>query len=240
MNKRFVVLSGPSCAGKGPLQAAVDRFYPGLLAARPVLCHSRLPRAGEVHGKDYYFQPPALIKQLRQNPDFAVAQVRTDWQAIDLLQIEDLLQGHDLVFAEVFHAFGKILQDRAAGRDFTLCSIFLLPVCPDAGEAVIVETMREKLRNRGTDKEPKLSERARSAPFEMANSSAFTYRILNPAGEDEIEEWGEFGTRNGQKGARKINSLDDLGPNSRWLVEIFAKIFKGEVPPLAPTEYFSV
>lgn len=239
MTKRFVILSGPSCAGKGSLQAAVNRFYPQLLASRPVLCHSRLPRTGEVHGKDYYFLPPSLIKQLQGNPDFAVAQVRTDWQAIDLLQIEDLLRGNDLVFAEVFHTFGAILRERAANRDFTLCSVFLLPVRPESDENVIVESMQAKLRQRGTDKEPKLSERARSAPLEMAHSTTYTVRIFNPASEDEVEEWGEFGTRDGKKGERKIHSLDDLGPRSRWLVDTFVNLFTGELPPPAPTEYLS-
>jgi len=31
---RFVMLSGPSCVGKGPLHSALKRFYPLALAAR--------------------------------------------------------------------------------------------------------------------------------------------------------------------------------------------------------------
>src|SRR2546426_2923143 len=47
-SKRFVILSGPSCVGKGPLQRAVERFYPEKLTPRPILCTSRPPRAREM------------------------------------------------------------------------------------------------------------------------------------------------------------------------------------------------
>ena len=238
--KRFVVLSGPSCAGKGPLQDAVSRFYPDLLAAKPVLCHSRPPRIkkGEIHGQHYYFLPSALISSFQDNPNFAASMVRSDWQAIDLLQIEDLLSGNDIVFAEVFHTFGEILRNRLASRGFTLYSIFLLPLPLETKDQVVIETMREKLTNRGTDKEPKLSERAKSAPEEMRSAQSFTHRILNSATEDDTAQWGEFGTQNGKSGERKIETLDDLGNNAKWLVETFVKVVKGKIPSLPPDKPF--
>ena|GEM_PF-6077075 len=58
-----------------------------------------------MHGDDYYFLPPVLIKSLRGNDNFAVIQVRSAWQALDLLQVKDLLKSNGLVFAEVFHKF---------------------------------------------------------------------------------------------------------------------------------------
>lgn len=231
--KRFVVLSGPACAGKGPLQDAVNRFYCGLLSAKPVLCHSRPPRVnkGEIHGKHYYFLPPAFIASLKDNPNFAASKVRSDWQAIDLLQIEDLLVGNNLVFAEVFHTFGHLLKSRISDKGFIFCSVFLLPIPTDTPHEQIVATMEGKLERRGTDEQPKLSERANSAPIEIGDASQYTHRILNPATEDDIEEWGELGTKNGKNGKRKIGSVDDLGENAKWLVETFVKIINGELPP---------
>lgn len=242
-DKRFIILSGPSCAGKGPLQDAVNRFYRGLLMARPVLCHSRPPRTDkkkpeihEVHGKHFYFLPPALISSFQDNPNFAASMVRSDWQAIDLLQVDDILKGNDLVFAEVFHTFGEILQSRLSSRDLTLCSVFLLPLPPDTEDNVIVDTMKQKLAERGTDEEPKLSERAESAPKEMRSAFSYTHRVLNLATEDNTNEWGEFGTLGGKKGERKIQTMNDLGNNAKWLVETFVKIVKGSIPPLGPDE----
>ena len=55
---RLVILSGPSCAGKSPLDKALGRFYPELRAAlQPVtLYNDRAPRPGEVDGVDYHFR----------------------------------------------------------------------------------------------------------------------------------------------------------------------------------------
>jgi guanylate kinase len=235
MNNVFLTLSGPSGAGKSPLEAAVARLFPGLLAARPVLCHSRAPRVGrgEVHGQHYYFLPPALIKSLASNPDFLVARVRSEWQAIDLLQVADLLARHDLVYAEVYYTFGEPLRRLAAESGFTTYSVFLLPAegDPNANGPAIVELMRNKLTRRGTDPPLKIEERARSAPVEMAAAGGFTHRLLNPAGEDDVDEWGEFGTRGGVPGERAIRRIEDLGPNARWLVETLIQIAEGRLEP---------
>ena len=47
---RLVLLSGPSCVGKGPLASALTRHHPELAAqlAPLVLHNSRDPRPGEV------------------------------------------------------------------------------------------------------------------------------------------------------------------------------------------------
>jgi guanylate kinase len=230
--KRFVVLSGPSCVGKGPLQKAVERFYPDLLKAKPILCHSRTPRIGEIHAKDFYFLPPALIASLKNDINFAVTKVRSDWQAIDLLQIEDLLKGNDVIFAEVFHTFGDLLYDQIKNRKFCLYSIFLLPTTPDKNANEIVSIMKEKLIRRGTDKEPKLSERALSSIVEIENSNKYTHRIVNEIGEEDIEQWGEFGTNAGKCGQKIIVNVNDLGPQAKWLVETFVQIVKGSIEPL--------
>ncbi len=92
--------------GLGPLQKAIELLYPGMLKARAILCTSRPLRKGiEEDGLTFYFLPASLIKSLMGNPDFAVSRVRSDWQAIDLVQVEDLLSSNDLVFAEVHHSF---------------------------------------------------------------------------------------------------------------------------------------
>ena len=235
MTKVFMTLTGPSGVGKSPLEAAVNRLYPGLLAARPVLCHSRRPRVGrgEVHGRDYYFLPAALIRSWRDDPDFLVAQVHSAWQAIDLVQVEELLAQHELVFAVAYHTFGPSLARLAVERGFETRSVFLLPADRDPGTdgAAIVDLMRGKLMRRGTDARDKIERRALDALSEIAASSAFTHRLVNPAGEDDVDEWGEFGTRGGVPGERAIQRIEDLGPNARWLVETLVGVAEGRLDP---------
>jgi guanylate kinase len=211
-----------------------DQEIPPRVARQQTSPMSQPPTAkGEVHGEHFYFLPPALIASFQDNPNFATAMVRSDWQAVDLLQVEDLLSAEnvDLVFAEVFHTFGDLLRIRLAGRQVKLSSIFLLPVPAGTPSKETIATMRQKLTRRGTDKEPKLTERAESAPAEMLSAINYTHRILNPATEDDTEEWGEFGTENGKSGSRNIQSINDLGLNARWLMETVIEILEGRIPP---------
>lgn len=227
-----MILSGPSGVGKGSLQCAVRKLHPTLLDARPLLCTDRAPRGTETHGRDYYFLPTAFIRSLEKNQDFAVSKVRSNWQAIHIPQVQALLAGSDgLVFAEVFHAFGAVLQERAAAQGFESVRVFLLPCALGSSEPEVVQAMEEKLRARGTDVEEKIEERARSAPDEMTSATTYTHRLINSAGEDDVDEWGECGTRYGERGTRPIDSLDDLGPKARWLVKTFVRILHGDLPP---------
>ena len=81
---RFVILSGPSCVGKGPLYSALRKFYPDLAGRlkQVVLYNSRDPRPGEQEGVDYYFRSQAEIQDLVKKPGYTSAIVRGDLQAI--------------------------------------------------------------------------------------------------------------------------------------------------------------
>lgn len=229
--KRFVILSGPSCIGKGPLQKAVKKLYPGLIDARPVLCTSRPPRDGEKHGAEFYFLPENFIRSLAKSPDFAVSSVRTDWQAIHLPQVEDLLRSKELVFAEVYYTFGPVLLDRVVDKAFSSIRIFLTPVPLGTPGKEIVKVVRAKLDRRGTDSESKKKDRSESAPDEIAKALSYTHRVLNPAGEDDVQQWKCFGTKDNKPGEGQVERLSDLGEKAIWLVETFIKIVNGILPP---------
>ena len=230
MERRFAILSGTSCVGKGPLQSAVKKLYPGLIDARPVLCTSRGPRDGEKQGDQFYFLPEGFIRSLEKSKDFAVSPVRTDWQAIFLPQVEELLDSNDLVFAEVFYAFGPALMERVTASSFKSIRIFLTPLPFETPQDEIIKEVRGKLDRRGTDSHEKKEDRSEWAPREMAKASSYTHTLLNPAGEDDIDEWKCFGTRNNTHGAVNVDTIEDLGANAQWLVKTFVGILKGGVP----------
>ena len=54
---KMIVLSGPSCIGKSPLDRALKKFFPELRNSWQslVLYNSRDPRPGELDGEDYHF-----------------------------------------------------------------------------------------------------------------------------------------------------------------------------------------
>jgi guanylate kinase len=148
-----------------------------------------------------------------------------------MLQVADLLEDHDLVFAEVYYTFLPYLKVAAAEHGFEVRTVFLHPLIPNVNPDAIVSTMEGKLQRRKTDSLEKIHERARSAPTEMQCAVEHaTHQIINLAGEDDVEEWGALGTRDGQKGSRPIGSLTDLGDAAQWLVKEFVRVARGELP----------
>jgi guanylate kinase len=226
--KKLVVLSGPSCVGKGPLKQAVRRYHPEIKFAELVLCTSRKPRfksetrTYEVHGIDFYFLPRSMFEQLDKNR-FIVANVRSDVQAIDISQVRELLEGYDIVLVEVFHTLGRSLMDWAKSQsdlDFEIKSVFLLPLSHkeieeavktsnNPPEEIVYKVMRAKLERRAEDPPHKIEERARSAYKEMLASSSYTHVIVNHAGEDDRKEWG-----------------DPLGTEAKGVLSEFIKVLR--------------
>jgi guanylate kinase len=222
MKKKLVVLSGPSCVGKGPLRAALPGYYKkktkkDLKYAELVVCNSRRPRlkektgpfevnAYEIHGVDYYFLPRGLFHQL--DPDrFIVDEVRTDIQAIDMEQVRELLaqKNTSLIIAEVFHTLGRKLMEwvkQQKSLPFTVQSVFILPLSKKEiqneakrtgkkPKTVVYKTMKAKLKRRAEDSADKIEERAKSAYVEMQDACHYTHRIVNHAGEDARDQWGD-------------------------------------------------
>ena len=231
--KKLVVLSGPSCVGKGPLRAALRRYHADIRYAELVVCNSRKPRlkqrtgpfevnAYEIHGLDYYFLPRGLFHQLDRSR-FIVGDVRSDIQAIDMEQVQELLVDNDLILAEVFHTLGrgptKWVESQKSPA-FSVRSVFISPLSDEeirdeakrAGTDhadVVYRTMKAKLERRKEDAAKKIEERARSAFVEMQDACHYTDRIVNHAGEDARDQWG-----------------DPLGAEAKRVLEEFVAILR--------------
>jgi len=226
VGKKLVILAGPSCVGKGPLRQALRRHHPDLTTAEVVLCNSRRPRLRrdtntyEVHGIDYFFLPRSLFDQL--DPDrFVVANVRSDVQAMDMARVGELLEGNDLVLTEAHYTFHEPVMEWARQHtelDFEVQIVLLVPLSDDeiaqranetgkTPEQVVYEVMKAKLEKRGIDPPGKIEERARSALQEMQKVAPYAHRIVNHAGEDDLEEWS-----------------DPLGPEAQRVLAEFVSI----------------
>jgi guanylate kinase len=125
---RFIILSGPSCVGKGPLYSAFSKFYPEQATGlqKLVLYNCRSPRPGEIDGKDYWFRSREEIEAFRKKENFVVLDVRGDLQAADLADAGRSLAAGDLFF-EGNPFVGRKLQE-TVGEKVNLLSFFLSPV----------------------------------------------------------------------------------------------------------------
>lgn len=209
---RLVILSGPSCVGKGPLHAALKKFYPDLAERLPklVLYDSRAPRPGEVDGVDYHFRSRRFIEELRNREHFRVFEVRNDLQALDVREMESSLARSD-VFFEGNPFIGSGLLELADALGVERISIFLSPLSRDEVSSfgrsdsgvsladLLTDMMRRKLLRRTTRHKGILSQkdlenievRASSAYGELQQAWCFDFVIPNHDGEDS-DHWDAF------------------------------------------------
>jgi guanylate kinase len=209
---RFVILSGPSCVGKGPLHAALKRHHPDLAAPlrKIVLHNSRAPRPVEQDGVDYHFRARDEIEALRGRDGFLVMDVRGDLQAVDLEEARAMLESGDAFFeGNPFIACELIDCGRRIGAP--LVTAFLAPVSrrellffrKRIGDAalpgLVTDVMRRKLfrrtrRQKGILSLPDLENierRASSAYRELQLARRFQHVLPNHDGEDS-ENWDAF------------------------------------------------
>jgi guanylate kinase len=232
---RFIILSGPSCVGKGPLHSAFSKFYPEQVTnlQKLVLYNCRSPRPGEIDGKEYWFRSREEIESFHQKENFIVLDVRGDLQAVDLNEVDRRLAAGDLFF-EGNPFVGRKLQETLREK-MILLSVFLSPLAceeilflksrdvslPD----FLTDVMRRKLLRRTQRQKGILSlkdlenieRRASSAYTELKDAWRFDYVIPNHDGEDS-ENWDAF-----------YYPISD----ARKALLAFADLFAGKVPAIA-------
>ena len=209
---RLIVLAGPSCVGKSPLDKALKKFYPELRNTLQfiVLYNDRDIRPGEVDGSDYYFRSRTFIESLKTNDRYVVMDVRGDLQALDLEELNGKLQRGD-VFFEGNPFVGQILLTHPDLQHVKKLSAFMSPLSRDeilffrsSGVNVslpdlITDVMQKKLLRRTRKQKGEISRkdlenierRASSAYKELKEAHLFHYVIPNHDGEDS-ENWDAF------------------------------------------------
>ncbi|MBF0613738.1 MAG: hypothetical protein G8237_07715 [Magnetococcales bacterium] len=128
--QRFVLLAGPSCVGKGPLVRAMRMFYPELMARfkQLVLFNDRPPRPGEEEGVDCFFRPRGEIEALRGKDGFIVVDVHGELQALEVAQIQRILDSGLIPFFEGNPFVPGRLREAGLFSMFPSVSIFLSPL----------------------------------------------------------------------------------------------------------------
>jgi guanylate kinase len=209
---RFVILSGPSCVGKGPLHKALQKFHPDLASKlnRLISYHSRAPRPGEREGIDFYFRTRDFIEDLRSSQDHLVIEYRGDMLASDFSQVRSMIK-HGDAFFEGNPVVSKALLDFCAKEGIEPLSVFLSPLSMDEIqylksperniilEDFVTDVMRRKLLRRTQRQKAILSAndlenievRASCAFSEMKLAHHFDYVIPNHDGEDS-DNWDAF------------------------------------------------
>jgi guanylate kinase len=186
------------------LKEAFAYFYHDLYSqmTQLVLYNSRDIRPGESEGVHYFFRSLKEIKELGKDPKYFVFKVHNDYQAIDLIHLDNILKDND-VFFEGNTTIGRLFQIHSTLSKINKTTIFLSPL---SGQEVIEmrlrgkkffrdslqKLMRQKLLFRleqyggqpDSNQMEDLEKRANDAYFELKEAHYFDYIIPNHDGED--------------------------------------------------------
>ncbi|HYA14321.1 MAG TPA: hypothetical protein VEF33_08275 [Syntrophales bacterium] len=207
MNKRLIILSGPSCVGKSPLIKAMRRVHPEISFQTPIPYTSRAPRSIEAEGVDYYFRSEAEVRSLP--PDrYIVRQTRTIWQAIDLKEIQIMFAYNNLIIFEIYPTLGELFLNhplvKKTASEFEIITVFINPATEDEiiavqknmgfrtpGDAVAAIMLPKhigRMQQQGKLLTPEVMEdltiRASRAYDEIKMGETYAHRIINHDGED--------------------------------------------------------
>ena len=169
----LLVISGPSGVGKDTIARQLierrpDKFYFVVTAT------TRPPRAGEVHGQDYFFvSNDEFARMIEANELLEYAVVYNDFKGIPKQQIRDALKsGRDVIMR-------VDVQGAATIRKLVpnAISVFLMSESED-------ELVR-RLRERKSESGDSLNLRIATARQEMKRTDEFDYFVVNAEGAQE-------------------------------------------------------
>jgi guanylate kinase len=165
----FVVLSGPSGAGKDAVLDELERR--GHAFHRVVTCTTRPARVGERHGEDYYFVTQMEFDALLRNGGLLEhATVYGDSYGVPKQQVLDMLgRGVDVYVRTDVQGAAAI-----KGVMSDAVRVFVAPAS--------LEELEQRLRDRNSDDEARIERRLATARSEMARAGEFEHVVVNESG----------------------------------------------------------
>ncbi len=169
------IVSAPSGAGKTTLISRLIASYPKLKLSVSYTTRSR--RAGELHGRDYFFVDEKKFLSMRARGDFAEwAEVHGFLYGTPRRPLTQAIQkGRDLLLDIDVQGARKIKRQYAQA-----VSVFLLP--PSWTE------LEKRLASRGTDHLETIRQRLENARREIRQIIEYDYCVINLRIEQALEE----------------------------------------------------
>lgn len=171
----MLVLSSPSGAGKTTIARKIMGVETDMELSISIT--TRPKRNSEIEGKDYYFvDEPTFTEMVKEGKFLEHAHVFGYHYGSPKAAIEKrLAQGKDVLFDIDWQGTQQLKQ--VATSD--LVSIFLLPPT--------LETLEERLRKRGEDREETIFSRMNKATDELSHWAEYDYVLINETLEESIQ-----------------------------------------------------
>ncbi len=226
---KMVILTGPSCAGKTPLEKSLRQLYPQISEKlkRIVAYNTRAKRPMETDGVDYHFRSRIQIRQLERERKIILIEARGDLHGIDIAMLHEILKSSD-AFYEGNTFMAREIINVLLLEETNLQTIFLSPFSaselaeliekydPVALRDHVFNCMMQKLTRRAQNFGieftntvfSNLKHRAADAYDELRMANLFDHIIINQDGEDS-PNWDDPKNLKGDALA-SVKSLADL------------------------------
>lgn len=168
----IVVISGPSGAGKSTIinkaSEHIGSFYFSISTT------TRLPRAGEMNGREYFFVTKEEFEaDIKEGNFLEYAKVHDNYYGTSLKPVLNALNEGKLVIFDIDVQGHKLVQEKLSK---ITTSVFITP--PSLSE------LENRLKNRSLDNEETITRRLENAKKEIKSIKEYDYIIIN----DDIEK----------------------------------------------------
>lgn len=168
---KLIVVTGPSGVGKGTLLQKLLEHYPDRILFS-ISATTRSPRAGEEHGREYFFWSRAEFEQKRDAGEFLEwAEYAGNLYGTPKPAIDQAIALGQIVLLEI-----ELAGARQVAQSFPRAKrIFIAPPS--------MEVLENRLRQRSTDSDEQVTKRLHHAELEIAAANEFDITIVN----DDLE-----------------------------------------------------
>ena len=162
----LVVISGPSGVGKGTICRELFQHYGDIQYS--VSATTRQPRAGETHGKEYFFYSKDEFQHLMQEGELLEwAKVYDNYYGTPRKYVEEIInQGKDCILEIDVQGALQVKHKKPDG-----IFIFILP--PSKEELI------RRITCRGTEKPDEIDKRMKQVDEELSHLQDYDYMVLN-------------------------------------------------------------
>jgi guanylate kinase len=162
----LIVISGPSCAGKGSVCRIISRNNPDLRLS--ISETTRQPRNSEKHGRDYFYISKAEFEdRIKKGQYLEYASVYENYYGTPKDYVENLLEsGYDVILEIDIQGAAKVRTGYKEG-------IYIFIVPPSMKE------LKRRIEERGTESKEQMEIRLSCASEEIKNADDYSYIVIN-------------------------------------------------------------